>query len=62
MDTKKGCKTCAHEAGCLKKGLMKFFFFILPGRDQELRHMEKDPGKDLLCPEWEEKTTDDAHD
>lgn len=55
METKKGCKNCAHEAGCLKKGLMKFFLYIVPGRDQELRRIENDPGQDFLCPDWKEK-------
>ena len=55
METKKGCKNCAHEAGCLKKGLMKFFLYIVPGRDQELQRIENDPDQDFLCPDWKEK-------
>ena len=60
--TRKGCKTCRHDPGGLKKAMLSFFLYIQTGRDRELRKVQNDPDLDFLCPDWEEKRAAELED
>lgn len=49
------CKTCLHDPGCLKKGLLIFLLFIQTGRDRELSYDTNGLATGLACPNWEAK-------
>lgn len=49
------CQNCAHQDGCLRKGLLVFFLFIATGREKELPGRLADLDIRAHCGSWQPK-------